>query len=383
MKKFVLIFVILILTLLFQPKKSDNVVRFATWGSQSEIEIIKPLIEEFEEKNPTIKVELMHIPQNYFQKIHLLFASKMAPDVVFMNNHYLPYFAKANVLKPVKYNTEEYNKKAVEALSYNGQTYAVPRDISLLVIFRNREIFKKCGVPLKGDLNFDEFLTVTKNLSSCKAFGKRIYGISFEEEPALFYLPYLMSEGGEIISPDGKFIFNEANSQKGLKFYADLRNKYHVAPTKSESANLTAAQMFLNGSLAMHLSGHWLVPKYTKEAKFDFDAITFPKGQQGSITPLDASGWALSKDASSEAEELVKFLSSKQSIEKINSCNLVIPARLDVFEEAFLSSDKNASINAVFAKALKTSKPTSVTPNYNEVLNDLKKIVEPLFNVSQ
>ena len=73
--------------------KTDNKthIEFATWGSESEIKILKPMLEEFERENPEIKVDLMHIPQNYFQKIHLLFASNTAPDVIFINNLYLIY----------------------------------------------------------------------------------------------------------------------------------------------------------------------------------------------------------------------------------------------------------------------------------------------------
>ncbi|MDR1327138.1 MAG: hypothetical protein LBJ74_01885, partial [Heliobacteriaceae bacterium] len=49
-----------------------TVIRFASWGSKSEVAIIKPILSEFEARNPDIKVDFMHIPQNYFQKIHLL-----------------------------------------------------------------------------------------------------------------------------------------------------------------------------------------------------------------------------------------------------------------------------------------------------------------------
>jgi len=79
-------------------KESRTVVQFASWGSKSEVDIIKPLLNDFEKQNPDIKVDFMHIPQNYFQKIHLLFASNTAPDVIFINNQYLPVYANAGVL---------------------------------------------------------------------------------------------------------------------------------------------------------------------------------------------------------------------------------------------------------------------------------------------
>ena len=68
--------------------KSDNdvVLQYASWGSKSEVDILKPILSDFEKSHEGVKVEFMHIPQNYFQKIHLLFASNTAPDVIFINN---------------------------------------------------------------------------------------------------------------------------------------------------------------------------------------------------------------------------------------------------------------------------------------------------------
>ena len=91
-----------------KPQKDYINIEFASWGSKSEIDIIKPILSEFEKENPDIKVEFMHIPQNYFQKIHLLFASNKAPDVIFINNLYLPLYANAGVLEPITLNENSF-----------------------------------------------------------------------------------------------------------------------------------------------------------------------------------------------------------------------------------------------------------------------------------
>ena len=102
-------------------KTSDTreVIQFASWGSKSEIAILKPILEEFEKENPDIKVDFMHIPQNYFQKIHLLFASNTAPDVIFINNLYLPLYANAGLLEPLAADDNLY-RKSLEALSWKN-----------------------------------------------------------------------------------------------------------------------------------------------------------------------------------------------------------------------------------------------------------------------
>lgn len=362
-------------------------VEFASWGSESEIKILKPILEEFEKENPDIKVDFLHIPQNYFQKIHLLFASNTSPDVIFINNQYLPIYANAGVLEDLTqyskdFNYDEYYDKSIEALSWNDKVYAVPRDVSNLVIFYNKDLFKKYHVAYpKSGWNFNDFLNTAVKLTDLP----NVFGVSFEEDP-LFYLPYLTSNGGDfenLIKTDQKSkVFSDKNSQEALEFYANLRNKYHVAPRKEESASATMAQMFLQGRIAMHLSGRWLVPKYRQEAKFDWDIVEFPKGKKGSIVPLDASGWAISKSSKhkEEAIRLIKFLASERSSEKFVSGGLIVPARKNVANSSvFLNEEKPKHAN-VFLSVINTSIPTSVSVDYREVLDSVKKRTEYIFN---
>jgi len=359
-------------------QKGKIVIQFASWGSESEIKILKPLLDDFEKENPDIKVDFLHIPQNYFQKIHLLIASNTAPDVIFINNQYLPIYANAGCLEDLtQYNKEfDFNKffdKSIQALTYDGKIYAVPRDISTLVIFYNKNIFDKYGVNYpRKNWTYEEFLKTATKLTH----PPDTYGISFEEEP-LFYLPYLMSFGLKDI-PE----YEDETTQKGLKLYADLRNKYHAAPLKTESASATMAQMFLQQKLAMHLTGRWLVPKYRQDAKFRWDVAKFPQGSAGSITPVDVSGWAVTKTSKhkKEAVKLIQYLASEQSSKKYAQSGLIVPARIETANsENFL--DKNPPQNArVFIDAVNTSVPTPVSIDYKEKLDTLKEKTEHLFN---
>ena len=249
----------------------------------------------------------------------------------------------------------------------------------ILWFFYNKNIFDdtKVSYPHK-DWTFDEFLETARLLTK----RPDIFGVSFEED-LLFYLPYLMSEGGGVLSDDlSASIITGEQSQNGLKFYADLRKKYHVAPLKSESASATTAQMFLQGRLGMQISGRWLVPKYREEANFDWDIAPFPKGAAGSVVPLDSSGWAVAKSSKhkSEAVLLIKYLSSKENIEKMTESGLIVPARIDAANSKYFLDDKKPLHAKVFLDVIKTSKPTPVSVNYNEVTDKMKTYTEKLFN---
>lgn len=353
-------------------KDTRTTIQFASWGSKSETDILKPILADFEKNNPDIKVDFMHIPQNYFQKIHLLFASNTAPDVLFINNLYLPVYANAGVLEELNIdNQSDFYPQATEAMTWNGKIYAIPRDISNLVIFYNKDLFDKKNVPYPNqNWTFEDFLQ-----TAIKLTDKNTFGISFEENP-YYYIPYLLSCGGDIL-PDK---INTTESQYALNFYSDLRNKYHVAPKKYEIASATMAQMFTQQRIAMYLSGRWMVPKLREECKFDWDIVQFPKGTKGSIVQADSSGWAISKSSKhkDEAYKLIKYLSSKQSSDKFVSSGLIVPARIDG-EKAFLDNKK--PINAkVFIDIIPTSKPTAVTIDYREIIDNLQSNMEKKFN---
>lgn len=385
-KHFISIFFVFLFLTGCVNKSHQTVIKFASWGSKSEVEILKPVLAEFEKENPDIKVEFLHIPQNYFQKIHLLFASNLAPDVVFINNLYLPIYSNAGVLQELEGpKNGVFYKKSLQALSYKGKLYAIPRDVSNLVVYYNKDLFKKYNVSLPNRYwSFDDLLIIAQKLTKdTNNDGKTdIWGISFDEDP-FFFLPYLMGDGGGFLSDDlNKVIINSPQSQKGLQFYADLRNKYHVAPTQAQSASETMAQMFLQGKLAMQISGRWLVPKYRTDAKFDWNVINFPSGDKGSIVPLDASGWAISKSSAHKiaAIKLINYLSSKNVIEKFSQSGLIVPARIDVANGEFINDNKPPSNSKVFIDVIETSKPTPVSTNYNEILDTIREKTNYLFN---
>lgn len=370
-KKFLPVLIICVLVFSGCSQKDNRTtLEFASWGSKSEVDILKPILANYEKENPDIKIDFMHIPQNYFQKIHLLFASNTAPDVIFINNLYLPIYANAGLLEELQ-PSGEYFPQALDALSWKGKLYAIPRDVSNLVVYYNKDLFDQKGVPYpKADWTFDDFLKTAQKMTD-----KTTFGVSFEEEP-LFYLPYLMSNGGGFLPEE----LVKTESQKSLDFYADLRNKYHVAPKKSESASATMGQMFLQEKLAMYVSGRWVVPKFREDATFDWDIAPFPKGDVGSVVPLDASGWTIAKSSKhkAEAKKFVEYLASKENSEKFATSGLIVPARTDSANSII---DGQKPLNSkVFLEVIKTSKPTPVTVNYREITDKLKKDMEKRFN---
>lgn len=384
MKKFVLVFIILFLVLCVsifkKPKDNSVVIKFSSWGSQSEVSLLLPLIKDFEKQNPDIKVEFLHIPQNYFQKLHLLFASNLAPDVVFVNNYYAPKYIKAGLLEDLSsfVDKEKYFSKSIEAFTYDNKIYAVPRDVSNLVVYYNKDLFDRYKIPYPN-----KNWTLNDYANIAKIFAQHgIWGTSYETEP-LFWLPYLLSNGAGILSDDSKqFVLNKNQALDSLDFYVDIAYKYNAAPKKQESASLTMAQLFLQQKTAMHLSGRWLVPKYRQEAKFDWDIVPFPNGTKGSVVNIDSSGYALTKSSrhKDEALKFINYISSKESLSELAKSGLIVPARKDVaYSDEFLDKNQKPASSQVFVDVIESGKVTSVNENYQKITDKLNTALESLF----
>lgn len=380
MKKFLSI---LLITVCFfisgcsQNKQTEKttILKFSSWGSRSEYSILKEVISEYEQQNPNIKIDFIHVPENYFRKLHLLYAAKTAPDVVFINNTYAPLYIKANLLEDLSGQFDENNfyQSACNCFKYDNKIYAIPRDISNLVLYVNKNIIKN---PEK-----------IKTIEDLKYFAKKytsdkVFGLNYEKNP-LFWLYYLEYYNGGILSDNGKkCILNSEKSLQGLKIYTDMINVDKSVPQEWQLSSMTSAQMFINGKTALYLSGRWLVPKFRETIKFDWDIIPFPQTETSKIL-TDASGWAISKASNNKEEALkfIKYLASKETSEKFTKTGLITPARIDVAESIiFLDKKQKPYHSEVFISSIKNSKPTPVNSNYAKIIDETTKEITPILN---
>ncbi len=387
MKKivFLLLFLFIFLLIIFHSYKNKNIenkitIKFSSWGSQSETIIINKLIKKYENDNPNIKIDFIHIPQNYFQKIQLLFASNLEPDVIFINNQNIKMYIKADMLEDLTsyIKKELYFNEALNCFKYNDKIYAIPRDISTLVIYYNKDMLKNAGINPNKDIK-DIF---SLKDSAIKLTNKNHFGINFEED-VLYWSYYLASNGGGIFSDDiKKLIITKPESIEALQLYTDLVNKYHAAPTKAEIGSMTTAQMFINKKIAMYLGGRWMTPKFRETINFDWDIINFPTTDNNKVY-IDSSGWAVSKKSKNKAEAIkfIQFLSNDESLKEISKTGLIIPAKIKV-AKYLIENDKNKkpTHSYLFIEMLSKTKPTPVNENYKIINDIIKESTEPLFN---
>lgn len=379
-KKFLSVVIFSLLSLSCSTQ-NNNKLTFSSWGSIDEINILKPIIENFTKKTG-IEVELIHIPDNYFQKLHMMFASNTSPDVVFMNNLTLPVYADSGVFESLdnlietdkELKKSDFYPQVLDSMKWKGKLYGVPRDISNLLIYYNKDMFDKYKVPYpKNDWTFDDFISTATKLTkdTNNDGGMDTYGFALDKRP-LFWLPFVWSSGGDVFNSDfSKFTLVSPESVAGLQAYTDLRNKYHVAPSEKEVGNTKTGQLFSQEKIGMQLSGRWSVPTYKTTLKFKWNVAPFPKMKKGSIVDVDASGWCISKTSKNKdkAWQLVRYLASENSIKSFSASGLIVPSRIDV-SKAFIN-EKVPENSKAFIDIIATGRPMKTTPNWNEISTEI------------
>ena len=290
-------------------------ISFSTWGSASELKVLKRVIADYELKNPSVKIKLQHIPQNYFKKLHLLLASNSEPDVILINNQNLPTYADF-LYTFDKSEFKGYFPNSLKCLSYNSELKAVPRDISTLVMYYNKLL-----ITPKPNWTWQDLLVDGKYLKQ-----KGLFTLALEPD-LLYVYPFMLAYGE---NPDG---INAENltEYKSVEFYKSLSEKYGYAPKDYEIGMATPAEFFLGQKSAYYLSGRWMLPKLREAATFPWGVVELPKGKYRS-TPCDATGWAISKRSKNirEAKQFVNYLASNKSLLLMSEEGLIIPAKISV-----------------------------------------------------
>jgi multiple sugar transport system substrate-binding protein len=358
---------LLVLCLLWTGCQPAPHVTLATWGSSAEIALTRQVVADFQRQHPAIRVQVLHIPDQYFQKLHILFAGGVAPDVVQMNSFYLPVYAQAQCLAPLPAPTNTFYPQALKALQWQGTQFALPRDVSSLVVYYNQDLFQQAGLPTPSpDWDWATFERTAQALS-----GNGRYGVSFNRKPPLFWLPFIWSAGGRLW--EGQQLFPDTpQTLAGLGFYQRWPGR--IAPPVTESRPM--AELFIKQQVAMFVSGRWSVPVLREKAPFAWGVVPLPRGSAGSVVGIDATGYALSATAKhpEQARQLIAYLTDHAAIAHFTQTGLIVPARPDV-----ANSPAFAPPNQVFLNTLAHGVPTQSVPRWNEVAETLDLTLEPLW----
>lgn len=304
------------------------------------------LIDEFQAKNPNIKVEARNVPpQDMLKTIVAEAAAGDPPDlaqIVLNNLDYVVNNLPVQALNKIVPKTEldDFSKHIVpQALKlgiYNDNLYGSPYTFSTPTLFYNADIFKAAGLdPEKPPATWDDILKYAKQIKD--KTGKE--GIVINGLPDSFdwlVQSLINSNGGTTISADRKkATFNEAPAVEALTMWQNLVKQ--GAHPKLSSAD--AVPLMNNGNLGMFVNTTALLPSLIEGSKGKWDLRTAAEPSFGSkqVHPVNSGSglFMFSKDPLKQraAWEFLKFVSSQRGFTIITGVISYLPLRDDVVED--------------------------------------------------
>jgi ABC-type sugar transport system permease subunit/ABC-type glycerol-3-phosphate transport system substrate-binding protein len=342
-------------------------LRLSVWDGDKALETVRKLCRDFESLNPNIKVKLENYPDYnlYHQKMLITYAAGVAPDVVMMDPANFQALAVRKALLPLNsffeqtpgFDIKEYYKEIVDAHSFKGVCYVLPRDIAPMgIIYYNKEMFRKKGIPMpdgswtwswkeRPELKEKDFLWVCRQFQQKEGNKYTHWGYTSSWPQLLAdqfafstgHLPYdNMEEPTKVMCGDPGYI-------KAFQFAADFSNKLHLAPSGSETssafAGATAQALFIQQKVAMYQVGIWEVPQMRRMLKpgtkefFEWDIAPAPgfMDEKGNVTrrfTTGGSGYGImaSTKHRDAAWKLTRFLGGEPGMVAMAQAGIAQPA---------------------------------------------------------
>jgi len=256
--------------------------------------IRKEQIRLFESLHPDI--EVINDPNADAQRLLTQLAGDVPPDVmVLYSPESIRNFAANGVLMDLRPFVDRYHipvnklyKPLAPYIYYKGRIIGVPENCGPYVLFYNRKLFRQAGLPYpRPGWTWDECLAAARKLTRYRIVGGHKIplqkGLQISNTDWWFFI---WMHGGTLYSQDGKrCLMGSEAVKKGVRFWADLRLKYHVVPTSSEAASMAPtgawgsdALLFRESKVAMVVSGRWLCIQYREQKSLDWDVTSMPHG---------------------------------------------------------------------------------------------------------
>jgi multiple sugar transport system substrate-binding protein len=204
----------------------------------------------FAESHPQITVELLH---KTGQELAAL--EPESADVLWVPQDAVPRMSAQDAILNLRslieqdegFQLADFYEGALDALSREGETWAIPAGADVVVMYYNRDLFDEYGVPYpEAGWTWDDLLerAVALRDPDVAVFG---YGPRIDLDDATYFV---YQHGGRILDDlenPTRTTFDDPLTIEALDWYARMVHEYDAAPSLNQ-----AATRFGSGSWAVH-----------------------------------------------------------------------------------------------------------------------------------
>ena len=379
-------------------------IRFLVFGDPEEIQAYRTLISAYEREEDSGPVQLIEASdrEDLLARLSTSFAGGSPPDVFLLNYRFYGQFAARDALEPLEsriadsgaFEPEDFFPQALEAFRWEGALMCLPQNVSSLVVYYNRDLFRRFGVAEpKAGWSWTEFVIKAVNLTR-DAQGKPVAAGDPElgaVRPAIFGLgveptvirlaPLVWSNGGDLFDdPDAptRFALERPSAQVALQEFLKLRKDYGVVPSDQDVEAEDDESRFQNGRLAMLLSSRRSTPTFRTIKDFDWDVAPLPVFKRpAGILHSDAYCMAKASEAKNEAWRFIEFANSPEGQRIVAETGRTVPSLKAVAQsEAFLDPAAKPRSSRVFLDGIPTIRRVPTISTWPEIEDAAEGILE-------
>ncbi len=329
----------------------------------------------FEKTHPQVKVDYTYFSLREFE-YNFGMETENGPknkkfDVILTYGNTLDALLQHQLLKDIsEYESAFFNDDIIRLPDSpyvrDNRRYAVPCLFSPVMIFCNKDIYRKSGVSIPGkNLSWKEFSILAKQLT---VPGINQYGFAFRDHKNRW--PVLITKkGGSILDDNGKCKLDSPETVKALKFFRDYVTSAKISPSPVSQV----IKLFCEGKVAMLLDCCYTLPRFIDSANFPFDVIPVP-GPGKYPSGLLATGFGINKETKHEklAVDFIKTVISAEYQMKLEQDNCGIPIRKSVIPQK--------SIKWKFIKELPNSRISMRNSHQFEIFDQIQALTPLLWS---
>ena len=384
----------------------DGAVRFLVFGDPEELAAYRQLISSYREREPDAEVQLVEASdrQDLLARLSTSFAAGEPHDVFLINYRFYGQFAAKGVLEPLEerarssdvFSLEDFYPQPVEAFRWRGQVTCLPQNVSSLVVYYNRDLFRRHDVrePEAGWTYADMVESATQltlDASGAQvqaadptsgATGPRpsVFGLGIE--PSIIRLaPFVWSGGGELVDDERRptrFVLERPKSLAALQQFLDLHGRYPVTPSDQDREAEDDESRFANGRLAMLLSSRRSTPMFRTIEGFDWDVAPLPVlREEAGILHSDAYCMAAASSRKDAAWRFIEFALGPEGQRVVARTGRTVPSLISVSRSpAFLDPSVRPRNAKVFLDGIPSIRRVPSISTWPEIEDAVAPILE-------
>ncbi|SEB55810.1 sugar ABC transporter substrate-binding protein [Paenibacillus sp. GP183] len=299
-------------------------LRFSWWGSDTRHKATLAALDKYMQLNPNVKVEAEYGGfDGYEQKLKTQLAGGTAPDLIQVDQPWLydlsqqsDVFVDINTMKDTFDLTNFDDKFLKDYSTVNGKLIGLPTGMNGMILYFNKDLFKKYNIPENTVWDWDNLLE----------YGKKVHDQSGGKDVLLNVDPGLVSElfkyyvvqktGNQFVKDDFTLGFDKATAVDGMNYIKKYFDAGVIPPFEESQAYANKVEQnpkWFKGEVGMTLNFASNIPVMKKDITFKTDvaaSIISKDSKNTAVVARPSQIFSINKNSKNtkEAAKLLNWL---------------------------------------------------------------------------